>query len=427
MNVFAAGDIAFGITLDSADDAYITGQTYSPDFPTVDPIQASNNAYSNNQSNAFVSELSTGGDLLVFSTYLGGSGGGTNSANNGDTGWGIALDSNNAIYVDGTTGSSNFPIANALQAGIGGLDDAFLTKISPQSGTGNISVSPVSLSIYSTAVGSSVTSGPATLTNGSSAAITISSVTIMGTNAADFTFASSNTCVVGAAVAATNGTCAVVVNYDPSTGNAESAQVSIAFNSPQSPLVVTLLGAIGNFSMVANPGAITLTPGENMTSTVTVQPAPQGFSGTVALACSGAPSGSTCTISPTSVTVTGTTVQTATLTVNTTAPGFAPPWPGSGSRPFVPAPLEPIVFGTLAALLGLGFAAVPRRLRCPPVGSRFATAVALLTVILLAGVMMACGNSSGASGGTPTGTYTLTITGTSGNLAPTTSVTLVVD
>ena len=278
VNVFAAGDIAFGITLDSADDAYITGQTYSPDFPTVDPIQASNNAYSNNQSNAFVSELSTGGDLLVFSTYLGGSGGGTNSANNGDTGWGIALDSNNAIYVDGTTGSSNFPIANALQAGIGGLDDAFLTKISPQSGTGNISVSPVSLSIYSTAVGSSVTSGPATLTNGSSAAITISSVTIMGTNAADFTFASSNTCVVGAAVAATNGTCAVVVNYDPSTGNAESAQVSIAFNSPQSPLVVTLLGAIGNFSMVANPGAITLTPGENMTSTVTVQPAPQGFS-----------------------------------------------------------------------------------------------------------------------------------------------------
>jgi len=426
VNVFAAGDIAFGIALDSADDAYITGQTYSSNFPTADPIQAANNAYSNNQSNAFVSELSTGGDLLVFSTYLGGSGGGSNSANNGDTGWGIALDSNNAIYVDGTTGSSNFPIANALQAGIGGLDDAFLTKISPQSGTGTISVSPVSLSIYSSAVGTSATSGPATLTNGSSAAITISSIAITGTNKADFSFASSNTCAAGTMVASSNGTCVIAVNYLPSTGNAESAQVSIAFNSPQSPLVVTLFGAIGNFSVVANPGAITVTPGENITSTITAQPAPQGFSGTVALACTGAPSGGTCTISPGSVTVTGTTPQTATLTVNTTAPGLAPPWPGSGSRPFVPAPLRPVFFGTLGVLLGLGLAAFRWRPRFVPADSRIAGALALLAVILLIGVMTACGGSS-TTGGTPTGTYTLTITGTSGNLAPTTAITLVVD
>lgn len=426
VNVFAAGDIAFSIALDSADDAYITGQTYSSDFPTVDPIQASNNAFSNNQSNAFVSELSTAGDLLVFSTYLGGSGGGSNSANNGDTGWGIDLDSNNAIYVDGTTGSSNFPTAAPLQSGIGGLDDAFLTKISAQSGTGSINISPVSLSIFSAAVGTSATSGPATLTNGSSAAIIISTVTITGTNKADFSFASANTCVAGATVPATSGTCAIVMDYVPTSGNPETAQVTITFNSPQSPLVVTLIGAIGNFSLVANPGSITVTPGENLTSTITVQPAPQGFSGAVTLACTGAPSGSTCTISPGSVTVTGTTAQTATLTVNTTAPSFAPPWPGSGSRPFLPAPLRPILFSTLAALLGLGFMALRWQPRLVRGRSRVAGTLALLAIMFLIGAMTACGGSS-TTGGTPTGIFTLTVTGTSGNLAPTTAITLIVD
>jgi hypothetical protein len=67
-----------------------------------------------------------------------------------------------------------------------------------------------------------------------------------------------------------------------------------------------------------SPTSITVNPGSNGTSTVTVTPY-GGFSGSIALSCKGQPANSTCTISPTSVNLTGTTPQTATLTLATTS------------------------------------------------------------------------------------------------------------
>jgi hypothetical protein len=118
-------DIGLGIAVDSSGNAYVTGLTDSTNFPTANPLQASNGG----GLDAFVATLNAAGSALVYSTYLGGSG--------TDGGRGVAVDSLGNAYVTGSTRSTNFPTANPLQASNGGDFDAFMTKI--------ISASPAEL------------------------------------------------------------------------------------------------------------------------------------------------------------------------------------------------------------------------------------------------------------------------------------------
>ena len=99
-------------------NAYVTGVTFSTDFPTVNPFQAS----SAGNSEAFVLELNPAGNLIVYSSYLGGAG--------DDEGLGLAADAAGNIYVTGVTASLDFPTLLPLQPANGGLEDAFVTKIS---------------------------------------------------------------------------------------------------------------------------------------------------------------------------------------------------------------------------------------------------------------------------------------------------------
>jgi hypothetical protein len=110
-------DAGYGAAVDSTGDSYVSGITDSTDFPTANAIQPQNGG----QSDLYLSELSPGGRALLFSTYLGGSG--------GDVGWGMALDSQDNIYTTGTAGSTNFPTANPLQPQNGGGDDAVVVKV----------------------------------------------------------------------------------------------------------------------------------------------------------------------------------------------------------------------------------------------------------------------------------------------------------
>ena len=128
-------DEGYGIAVDGAGSAYVTGLTYSTDFPTQSAYQATlRGTY-----NAFVTKLTPAGDALAYSTYLGGSG-------LGDAGWGIAVDGAGSAYVTGYTQSTNFPTQSAYQASYqGGIQDAFVTKLTP---TGNALV-------YSTYLGGS--------------------------------------------------------------------------------------------------------------------------------------------------------------------------------------------------------------------------------------------------------------------------------
>ncbi|NJK66383.1 MAG: hypothetical protein HC941_07485 [Microcoleus sp. SU_5_3] len=110
------------IAVDSAGNAYVVGITNSTNFPTASPIQALKAGAGNDtSSDAFVSKLSPGGDALIYSTYLGGSG--------DDNGHRITADSANNVYVTGDTTSTNFPTKNVIQSVSGGGKDAFVTKI----------------------------------------------------------------------------------------------------------------------------------------------------------------------------------------------------------------------------------------------------------------------------------------------------------
>ena len=114
----SGSDSGNGIAIDSSGSAYITGQTDSLNFPTLNCVQCS---YGGAQD-SFVAKLSSAGNALVYATYLGGSG--------GDRGNGIAVDGAGAAYVTGGTTSLNFPMAGALQSANGGGQDAFVAKLS---------------------------------------------------------------------------------------------------------------------------------------------------------------------------------------------------------------------------------------------------------------------------------------------------------
>jgi hypothetical protein len=110
-------DEGFGIAVDAASNAYVTGRTFSRDFPTRNPLQA---AFGGG-ADGFVAKLNPTGSGLVYSTYLGG--------NNSDLGRRIAVDAAGNAYVSGQTASTNFPTQNPLQPAYAGGFDAFVAKL----------------------------------------------------------------------------------------------------------------------------------------------------------------------------------------------------------------------------------------------------------------------------------------------------------
>ena len=120
----SADDTANGIAVDSSGNAYVTGTTSSPDFPVTSGAFQTSLPGNSGNAVAFVTKLNAAGSGLVYSTYLGGTGG--NSA------VGIAVDSSGSAYVAGTTSSADFPLAgNPFQSSYGGQDDAFVSKLDP--------------------------------------------------------------------------------------------------------------------------------------------------------------------------------------------------------------------------------------------------------------------------------------------------------
>ena len=124
----SSDDGAYDLAIDADGNAYITGFTASPNFPTknalFNKISGSKDPTINlYPSDVFVAELNTNGSALIFSTYLGGT--------DRDVGSGIAVDPAGYTYVTGYTYSTNFPVRNAFQAFSGGTADAFVAKLAP--------------------------------------------------------------------------------------------------------------------------------------------------------------------------------------------------------------------------------------------------------------------------------------------------------
>lgn len=128
----SAGESAGGIAVDDQGNVYVSGSTESSDFPEVNPLPFQGTA-----SDAFITKIDPSGSTLLFSTRFGGSG--------GDYGQGIAVDRTGSMYVFGTTYSSDFPKADTSH---GALQNSplFVTKIAPDGAS----------LVYSTFLGGSV-------------------------------------------------------------------------------------------------------------------------------------------------------------------------------------------------------------------------------------------------------------------------------
>ncbi|MFZ3216977.1 MAG: SBBP repeat-containing protein [Candidatus Acidiferrales bacterium] len=136
-------DVAYGLALDAAGDAYVAGQTTSTDFPQMNP-ESGTPPDVTGLGAAFISELNPGGSALLYSTYLGGSG--------GDYAESIAVDTATPanIYVTGGTYSPDFPVTTNAYIGQPGPSGtasggaAYVTKLIP----GNMGAAQLAYSSY---------------------------------------------------------------------------------------------------------------------------------------------------------------------------------------------------------------------------------------------------------------------------------------
>jgi hypothetical protein len=378
-----SNDEGLGIAVDSAGDAYVTGFTSSTAFKlSTSPLQAKFGGGSL-PTDAFVTELNPTGTGLIYSTYLGGSG--------DDTGLGIAVDSNKNAYVTGETGSPDFPTASATQSQKKGQNDAFVSEISAGG----------SALVFSTYLGGSLNENTASASGrGSLGAIAVDT-------------AGANIYVTGSTTSTDFPTVAAEQPAAGGTGDAFVAKYSTS-------------GTNANFT-VTN-GALSPTsgsPGVSATATITVT-STNSFGGAVTLACSVAPvvpKAPTCSFSNpgASVTLPANGSVTATLNLATTAASALLERPSDRrSSGVFYAMLLPIGAITLLGA-GLGSAGSRRRKLFG-----FLMLGLLLTTLLL---IPACSSSNsgggGGSTGTPTGPYTITVTGTNNSAVATGSPALV--
>jgi hypothetical protein len=304
-----------------------------------------------------------------------------------------------------------------------------------------------SSSVYSAALGSSSvtvtaasTATAPTTTTGVATAITANAATLAGTvnpNGADshywFLYGTSST-LSGASQTAsvdlgsTAATDTITANISGLTVGTMYYYQAVAENS-----FGTTSGSINSFTTTAPPyfsitgASLTVSPGATSGNTSSIDVTPWfGFTGSVSLSCAIAPVAAsdpaTCSLQPASVTISGTTSQTATLTVNTTAATALNRqlrlfWPSAGGA-------------VLACILIFGIPARRRNWRT--------TLGALALLVALAGGAFACGGGSSSSGGsggsgggppnsgTTAGNYTVTITGASGSSTATGMIALTV-
>ena len=209
----------------------------------------------------------------------------------------------------------------------------------------------------------------------------------------------------------------------PNTVTLSASNNGLTFTSS-----TTIKVTAASFAMSASPASASVTAGQSASYTVSVSPQLGAFTSAVALACSvvGLPSLTTCAFSPATVTP-GASAATSKLTISTTAASSAGwrRWPWRGSPP----PSVPLWAIVVAAWISLISAETCLR-RARPVQQRagLLPALGLITVVL---GCLGCGGGGSAAAappvtnpGTPSGTYMVTVTGTFGSLAQSTTVTL---
>jgi len=282
------------------------------------------------------------------------------------------------------------------------------------SGTGTaatapaVSLTPASLS-FTAVTGTTSATQPVTLQNTGNTALTLSGITLTGTNPSDFS--QTNNC--GSSLTA-SASCTISVTFTPASAASFSATLSVADNVSGSPQTVTLSGtgtAAPSFTVSSSGIPQIVQPGGSASYTLTVTPVNGSFANAVTFAASGLPTGATASFSPASVTP-GSSPATSTLTIQT-APATAS---AAGSSWPLAAPV--------LAFVGLLFLPGKRR-------RRWITAAVLVCVSLTAfTALTGCGGgfalNQQSKSQSQSQTYTVTVTATSGSVQQSTTVQLTV-
>jgi FG-GAP-like repeat len=378
----------------------------------------------------FVGDVNGDGkaDLLEVDSYIGGYSSSIHLGNGDGTfaTTGPFLPGNPFLFAD-LTGDGRLDALTTIPSG-GGVGLVTLINVSrgviPDFMLSASTLSPESV-VAGAATTTTVTLGPA---NGFSAAVTLSCSGLP---------AGANCSFTPPAVPGGSGTSAVTISTGASTPAGTYFVSIVGTSATRSHATLKTLTVT---SAPPPPPEFSLAPASTATATVTAGQtatymlslgATGGFSGNVALSCSGAPATATCNISPATVSVGGATAAAATVTVTTTARSELPLPVGNHSpREFPGRPTA--LLAALMAILILAWICTRRknqRLQWAPV-------LSMVLVLVLGITLTSCGGGSSSGGGgtvptgTQAGTYTITVSATatagSSTLSHSTKLTLVV-
>ena len=398
-------------------DAVVTGTTSSTNFPVTSfPIQSTLNG----TQNAFFAQIDTTTTLGQtgvgsYVTYFGGNG--------ADRGTSIAVDPNlNTYFAGDTTSTTKFATFNPLQSTLtpGATRNAFAVKLGTATDLCITCVAPVISPLGTVSAGNQVTT---TFTVANEGPDPATFVTVTGTVTSGATFISGT---------AGSGTCSTATN------NAVVCQIQTLQSGSTAPVVfVVTPNASGNYSVTATvtsnnntstnntatasftasgysvtilPAAQTVAAGQIAQYSVHVNPTNGVFGGNVSLSCSTPPTGAACNFSNSTIILNGSSSQSATLNLATTAQPISTVASAGWRRSLYALWL--MVPGM--ALLGLGVSrgnGKKRRLLGLLMLSLF------FALVLLQPSCSKYNKTPPPVSGTPSGIYPLTITATSGSFS----------
>lgn len=240
----------------------------------------------------------------IFSTVAGAPSRSYQAAFSGDGG--PALDARMANLGTLVDGHDNLYVAD------GGNNRIRYVPLAP-----DVTLGSTSLSMGQWPIGVAGNAIPLALTGAGGADLTTPVVSFTGPNAADFSVPSGdNACP---ALLSPQVNCTISVVMTPSVYGEETATMNLTDNGVSSPQSVTLTGFGPDFAISDSPSTATVAPGGTATFTVSLTPQAK-FAQAITLSCpSGLPSGASCSFSPNPTQLFGGSVQTSTLTIQTSS------------------------------------------------------------------------------------------------------------